>query len=199
MKFLLMLFTIFLSVNTFAQESEDDDNFDSVRPVYYLDSVYLEYVVKYNMVNIKAYRDIESMNDMLYEGFHIKVLSDEDISMQLSDTVSKLYKTSKPYKYNKQVKSMSEFFQTMAVDSNLNIFYVKVLAPCEPCKQSILDYLISDIDLITVLKEHKLKYLYINYYQTYRKKNSEFIVITYKHWFRRKVMLIIYNENTEND
>jgi hypothetical protein len=42
MKKIFYLLVLVLSVNSFAQEPEDDIDFDSVTPFYYMDSIYIK-------------------------------------------------------------------------------------------------------------------------------------------------------------
>lgn len=194
MRKLLLLFAVVLSINSFGQEPEDDDNFDSVIPTYFIDSVY----IKYSFTNISfktdLYTDAESIADMMYDNSTIRVATDEDLSMLLSDTIATLFNTSKKFSKNKHENSIQEFLLNVASDSNSNVLYVRVITPCQPCFNSILSSIKEDKELVKVLSEHKLKSVYVNYYQTFKTERYEFIVVIAKPWFRRKQIYIIYND-----
>lgn len=193
-KITLIILTIILSVNSFAQEPEDDDNFDSVTPVYFIDSVYIKYTIKNNIILRDANRNPEMIEQMTRENPTIRVASDEDISLLLTDTISKIYHATKKFSRKKQYKTIYDFFDNTAIDSNVNVLYVRVISPCEPCMPSILNNVLTDNDVNTLLLKGKLKYVYVNYYQTTMNKCYEFIVINFKHWFRKEQIYILYNE-----
>ena len=194
MKNLLILFAIILSVNSFAQEPEDDIEFDSVTPFYYLDSIYLKYNITKHTMSRDIISDIDWMYDMLYENVEIRIATDEDLSMLLSDSIARLYKASKEFNSKKQLNNVFNFIDNIAIDSNLNVLFIKVISPCQPCMNSIIDNIMSEKEMTKMLSNGKLKYVYVNYYQTTRNSRYEFIVITAKHWFRRKQIYTLYNE-----
>jgi hypothetical protein len=59
---------------------------------------------------------------------------------------------------------------------------------------SIIDDILGDKDMVKLLTNGRLKYVYVNYFQTARYARNEFIVLTVKHWFKRKETYIVYNE-----
>lgn len=194
MKKILLIFTIILSVNSFAQEPEDDDNFDSVTPVYLIDSVYIKYTIKNAVILRDKFYDPDIIVDMARENRTIRIATDDDMSMLLSDTISKLYHASKKYDKKKHNKTIVEFLDNTAMDSSANVLFVRVLSPCEPCMSSILKNILSDNDVTSGLSNRKFKYIYVNYYQTRMNKRNEYIVITFKPWFKRREIYTIYNE-----
>jgi len=193
-KITLILLTIILSVYSFGQEPEDNDNFDSVTPVYFIDSVYIKYTIKNAVILRDKYYDPDMIVDMAQEYPTIRIATDDDMSMLLSDTISKVYHASKKYSKKKHNKTIIEFLDNTAIDSNANVLFVRVLSPCEPCMSSILKNILSDNDVTSGLMNRKLKYIYVNYYQTTMNKRNEFIVITFKPWFKRREIYTIYNE-----
>ena len=52
----------------------------------------------------------------------------------------------------------------------------------------------AETEFTKFLSSHRLKYVYVNYFQTTRNSRYEYIVITAKHWFRRKQIYTFYNE-----
>jgi hypothetical protein len=194
MKNLLILFAIILSVNSFAQEPEDDDNFDSVTPIYFLDSIYIKYKITKLSIERSVYDDVDGIADMLYDNNEIRIATDEDLSMLLSDSIARLYKASKEFNSKRQLNNVFNFIDNIAIDSNLNVLFIKVISPCQPCMNSIIDNIMSEKEMTKMLSNGKLKYVYVNYYQTTRNSRYEFIVITAKHWFRRKQIYTLYNE-----
>lgn len=189
-----MLFVIILSINSFGQEPEDDDNFDSVTPVYFIDSVYIKYKITKLSIDRKVYDNPDTIAGMLYENNGIRVAIDEDLSMLLSDSIAKLYKASKEFDSDRQLNNVYNFIDNIAIDSNLNVLFVKVISPCQPCMNSIITNIMSEKEMTKMLSNGKLKYVYVNYYQTTGNSRYEFIVITAKHWFRRKQIYTLYNE-----
>lgn len=189
-----MLFVIILSINSFGQEPEDDDNFDSVTPVYFIDSVYIKYKITKLSIDRKVYDNPDTIAGMLYENNGIRVAIDEDLSMLLSDSIAKLYKASKEFDSDRQLNNVYNFIDNIAIDSNLNVLFVKVISPCQPCMNSIITNIMSEKEMTKMLSNGKLKYVYVNYYQTTRNGRYEFIVITAKHWFKRKRIYTLYNE-----
>lgn len=189
-----MLFVIILSMNSFGQEPEDDDNFDSVTPVYFIDSVYIKYKITKLSIDRKVYDNPDTIAGMLYENNGIRVAIDEDLSMLLSDSIAKLYKASKEFDSDRQLNNVYNFIDNIAIDSNLNVLFVKVISPCQPCMNSIITNIMSEKEMTKMLSNGKLKYVYVNYYQTTRNGRYEFIVITAKHWFKRKRIYTLYNE-----
>ncbi len=191
MKNLLFLFALILSANTFAQ---DDEESDTLRPVYYLDSIYLEYNITKTTISRNIYDDVDGMRDMLYKDIEIRIATDEDLNMLLSDSIARFYHASKEFNNKRLLKTIYNFIDNKAIDSNLNVLYVRVMSPCQPCMNSIIDNIKSEQEIIKMLTKGKLKYVYVNYFQTTRKSRYEFIVITAKHWFKRKETYILYNE-----
>jgi hypothetical protein len=194
MKNLLFLFAIILSANTFAQEPEDDTNFDSVQPFYFLDSIYIKYNITKRTISRDVISDIDWMSDMLYENVDIRIASDEDLSMLLSDSISRLFHASQEFNDKIELRAIYNFIDGIAIDSNLNVLYVRVMSTCQPCMNSIIDDILGDKDMVTLLTNGRLKYVYVNYFQTARYARNEFIVLTVKHWFKRKETYIVYNE-----
>jgi len=194
MKKLFYLFVLVLSVNSFAQEPEDDIEFDSVTPYYYMDSIYIKYYVTNMKIDRRIYDDVDAIADMLYDSTEIRIASDEDLSMLLSDSLAILYHASQEFNNKRHIRTIYNFIDGTAIDSNLNVLYVRVISPCQPCMNSILNNITSEVELVKMLTSHRLKYLYVNYYQTTRNSRYEFIVITAKHWFRRQQIYTLYNE-----
>ena len=194
MKNLLLLLTFIISLTSFAQEPEDDTNFDSVQPFYFLDSIYLRYNITKFSISRDVISDIDWMSDMLYENIDIRITSDEDLSMLLSDSISRLFHASQEFNSKKHLRTIYNFIDGTAIDSNLNVLYVRVVSPCQPCMNSIIDNILTDKDMVKLLTNGRLKYAYVNYFQTARYVRNEFIVLTVKHWFKRKETYIVYNE-----
>ena len=194
MKKLLYFFVLVLSVNSFGQEPEDNIEFDSVQPFYFLDSIYIKYNVTKMKIDRTIYDDVDAIADMLYDSTEIRIATDEDLSMLLSDSLARLYHASKEFDNKKQINFIYNFIDNMAIDSNLNVLYVRVISPCQPCMNSILNNITTDDEVVKMLSSHKLKYLYVNYYQSTRNSRYEYIVITAKHWFRRPQTYTLYNE-----
>ena len=194
MKKIFYLLVLVLSVNSFAQEPEDDIEFDSVTPFYYLDSIYLKYNITKHTMSRDIISDIDWMYDMLYENVEIRIATDEDLSMLLSDSISRLFHASQEFNSKRQLRTIYNFIDRTAIDSNLNVLYVRVMSPCQPCMNSIIESIMVETELTKFLSSHRLKYVYVNYFQTTRNSRYEFIVITAKHWFRRQQIYTLYNE-----
>ena len=194
MKKIFYLFILILSVNSFAQEPEDDIDFDSVTPFYYMDSIYLKYNITKFSMSRDVISDIDLMSDMLYENIDIRIASDEDLSMLLSDSISRLFHASQEFNNKRHLRTIYNFIDGTAIDSGLNVLYVRVISPCQPCMNSIIENVMAEKEITKFLSSHKLKYVYVNYFQTARFARYEHIVITAKHWFRRKETFILYNE-----
>ena len=194
MKKIFYLLVLVLSVNSFAQEPEDDIEFDSVTPFYYLDSIYLKYNITKHTMSRDIISDIDWMYDMLYENVEIRIATDEDLSMLLSDSISRLFHASQEFNSKRQLRTIYNFIDRTAIDSNLNVLYVRVMSPCQPCMNSIIESIMVETELTKFLSSHRLKYVYVNYFQTTRNSRYEYIVITAKHWFRRKQIYTFYNE-----
>ncbi len=190
MKNLLLLFALILSLNSFAQELEDDSN----ELFYLMDSIYIKYNITKTYITTKTYYDEEVIADMLSEGTSIRIATDEELSTLLSDSISTLYHATKEFSRKKQLNTIYNFIGDMAIDSNLNVLYVRVTAPCQPCMNSILDNITSDEEITQMLSDGKVKHVYVNYYQTIRNVRYEFIDITVKHRFKRKQIYTLYNE-----
>lgn len=190
MKNLLLLFALILSLNSFAQESEDDSN----ELFYLMDSIYIKYNITKTYITTKTYYDEEVIADMLSEGTSIRIATDEELSTLLSDSISTLYHATQKFNHKKHIRTIYNFIDDTAIDSNLNVLYVRVSAPCVQCMNSILDNMQCEDEIATLLTDGKLKYVYVNYYQTTRNNRYEYIVITFKHWFRLKKTYILYNE-----
>lgn len=188
MKKLLFLFALILSANTFAQED------DSVRTYYFIDSIYLKYYMVNNKIDRKIYYDDSEIADMLYDSTEIRIASDEDLSMLLSDSIAREYHASQEFNNKRHLRSIYDFIDRTAIDSNLHVLYVRVISTCQPCMNSIIDNIKGEEQITKFLSSHRLKYLYVNYFQTTRNSRYEYIVITAKHWFRRKQTFILYNE-----
>ena len=194
MKKIFYLLVLVLSVNSFAQEPEDDIEFDSVTPFYYLDSIYLKYNITKHTMSRDIISDIDWMYDMLYENVEIRIATDEDLSMLLSDSIARLFHASQEFNSKRQLRTIYNFIDRTAIDSNLNVLYVRVMSPCQPCMNSIIESIMVETELTKFLSSHRLKYVYVNYFQTTRNSRYEYIVITAKHWFRRKQIYTFYNE-----
>ena len=194
MKKIFYLLVLVLSVNSFAQEPEDDIEFDSVTPFYYLDSIYLKYNITKHTMSRDIISDIDWMYDMLYENVEIRIATDEDLSMLLSDSIARLFHASQEFNSKRQLRTIYNFIDRTAIDSNLNVLYVRVMSPCQPCMNSIIESIMVETELTKFLSSHRLKYVYVNYFQTTRNSRYEFIVITAKHWFRRQQIYTLYNE-----
>jgi hypothetical protein len=194
MKNLLLLFAIILSVNSFAQEPEDDIEFDSVTPYYFLDSIYIKYKVTNGKFGRDIYYDEETIATLLNDSTEIRITSDEDLSMLLTDSIARLYHSKQEFSYKKQIRAIYNFIDNTAIDSNLHVLYVRVISPCQPCMNSLIEYIQSEDEVIKLISKGKLKYIYVNYYQTIRNSRYEFVVITAKHWFRRRETYTLYNE-----
>ena len=194
MKNLLLLFALILSVNSFAQEPEDDIEFDSVTPYYFLDSIYIKYKVTNGKFGRDIYYDEETIATLLNDSTEIRITSDEDLSMLLTDSIARLYHSKQEFSYKKQIRAIYNFIDNTAIDSNLHVLYVRVISPCQPCMNSLIEYIQSEDELTKLISKGKLKYIYVNYYQTIRNSRYEFVVITAKHWFRRRETYTLYNE-----
>jgi hypothetical protein len=194
MKKIFYLLVLVLSVNSFAQEPEDDIEFDSVTPFYYLDSIYLKYNITKHTMSRDIISDIDWMYDMLYENVEIRIATDEDLSMLLSDSIARLFHASQEFNSKRQLRTIYNFIDRTAIDSNLNVLYVRVMSPCQPCMNSIIESIMVETELTKFLSSHRLKYVYVNYFQTTRNSRYEYIVITAKHWFRRQQIYTLYNE-----
>ena len=138
--------------------------------------------------------DIDWMYDMLYENVEIRIATDEDLSMLLSDSIARLFHASQEFNSKRQLRTIYNFIDRTAIDSNLNVLYVRVMSPCQPCMNSIIESIMVETELTKFLSSHRLKYVYVNYFQTTRNSRYEFIVITAKHWFRRQQIYTLYNE-----
>lgn len=194
MKKIFYLLVLVLSVNSFAQEPEDNIDFDSVTPFYYLDSIYLKYKVTNGKLGRDVYYDEGDIASFLNDSTEIRIASDEDLSMLLTDSISNLYHARKKFNTKRHIRTIYNFIDRTAIDSNLNVLYVRVISPCQPCMNSIIENIVGEDEMMKLITKHKLKYIYVNYYQTTRNGRYEYIVITAKHWFRRQETFTLYNE-----
>ena len=193
MKTILTAVLVLLTTLSFSQV-EDDTDFDSVTPIYFLDSIYLKYNITKHTMSRDIISDIDWMSDMLYENVDIRIATDEDLSMLLSDSIARLFHASQEFNSKRQLRTIYNFIDRTAIDSNLNVLYVRVMSPCQPCMNSIIESIMVETELTKFLSSHRLKYVYVNYFQTTRNSRYEYIVITAKHWFRRKQIYTFYNE-----
>ena len=193
MKTILTTVLVILTTLSFSQV-EDDTDFDSVTPIYFLDSIYLKYNITKHTMSRDIISDIDWMSDMLYENVDIRIATDEDLSMLLSDSIARLFHASQEFNSKRQLRTIYNFIDRTAIDSNLNVLYVRVMSPCQPCMNSILENIMAETEFTKFLSSHRLKYVYVNYFQTTRNSRYEYIVITAKHWFRRKQIYTFYNE-----
>ena len=193
MKTILTAVLVLLTTLSFSQV-EDDTDFDSVTPIYFLDSIYLKYNITKHTMSRDIISDIDWMSDMLYENVDIRIATDEDLSMLLSDSIARLFHASQEFNSKRQLRTIYNFIDRTAIDSNLNVLYVRVMSPCQPCMNSILENIMAETEFTKFLSSHRLKYVYVNYFQTTRNSRYEYIVITAKHWFRRKQIYTFYNE-----
>ena len=185
---LVLLTTISLS------QVEDDTDFDSVTPIYFLDSIYLKYNVTKTNISRDIIYDDDLIADMLYDSTEIRIATDEDLSMLLSDSIARLFNASQEFNSKRQLITIYNFIDRTAIDSSLNVLYVRVMSPCQPCMNSIIENIMAETEFTKFLSSHRLKYVYVNYFQTTRNSRYEYIVITAKHWFRRKQIYTFYNE-----
>jgi len=190
-KLLLVLLAIILSVNSFAQEPEDDIDSESF---YYLDSIYLKYKVTNGKFGRDVYYEEYEIANLLNDSTEIRIASDEDLSMLLTDSIAKLYHPTKKFNDKKHIRTIYNFIDATAIDSNLNVMYVRLISPCQPCMNSLIKYIASEVEVTKLISKGKLKYIYVNYFQTTRNSRYEYIVISAKHWFRKKEVYTIYNE-----
>jgi hypothetical protein len=193
MKKILTAVLVLLTTISFSQV-EDDTDFDSVKPIYFLDSIYLKYNITKHTMSRDIISDIDWMSDMLYENVDIRIATDEDLSMLLSDSIARLFNASQEFNSKRQLRTIYNFIDRTAIDSSLNVLYVRVMSPCQPCMNSIIENIMAETEFTKFLSSHRLKYVYVNYFQTTRNSRYEYIVITAKHWFRRKQIYTFYNE-----
>ena len=193
MKTILTALLVLLTTISFSQV-EDDTDFDSVTPFYFLDSIYLKYNVTKTNISRDIIYDDDLIADMLYDSTEIRIATDEDLSMLLSDSIARLFHASQEFNSKRQLITIYNFIDRTAIDSSLNVLYVRVMSPCQPCMNSILESIMAETELTKFLSSHRLKYVYVNYFQTTRNSRYEYIVITAKHWFRRKQIYTFYNE-----
>lgn len=193
MKTILTTILVILTTLSFSQV-EDDTDFDSVTPIYFLDSIYLKYNITKHTMSRDIISDIDWMSDMLYENVDIRIATDEDLSMLLSDSIARLFNASQEFNSKRQLITIYNFIDRTAIDSSLNVLYVRVMSPCQPCMNSIIENIMAETEFTKFLSSHRLKYVYVNYFQTTRNSRYEYIVITAKHWFRRKQIYTFYNE-----
>ena len=112
----------------------------------------------------------------------------------MTDSISNLYHARKKFNTKRHIRTIYNFIDRTAIDSNLNVLYVRVISPCQPCMNSIIENIVGEDEMMKLITKHKLKYIYVNYYQTTRNGRYEYIVITAKHWFRRQETFTLYNE-----
>lgn len=193
MKTILTTLLVLLTTISFSQV-EDDTDFDSVTPIYFLDSIYLKYNVTKTNISRDIIYDDDLIADMLYDSTEIRIATDEDLSMLLSDSIARLFHASQEFNSKRQLITIYNFIDRTAIDSSLNVLYVRVMSPCQPCMNSIIENIMAETEFTKFLSSHRLKYVYVNYFQTTRNSRYEYIVITAKHWFRRKQIYTFYNE-----
>ena len=157
MKNLSLLFVLILSIVSFAQEPEDNTDFDSVQPIYFLDSIYIKYNITKATMSRNIYYDDYEIADMLYDNVDIRIATDEDLSMLLSDTIAKLYHATQDFNSKRQLRTIYDFIDKTAIDSSLNVLYVRVMSPCQPCMNSIIDNILTDKDMVKLLTNGRLK------------------------------------------
>lgn len=189
MKMLLFLFAIILSANTFAQDDEED--FDSINPTYYLDSTYIKYKIKDKVFSRATYTPII---ELLQETDYIRLTTDEDLSLMISDSLTRQYGFTQSAKSKNIRKSLLGYVDRIAVDSNTNILFVMVLSPCQPCMNSIIDEINTTTELVASMKQKHIKYIRVNYVQTMGVDFNDFIFIDIKVRFKRIERFNIYSK-----
>lgn len=188
MKALLALFAI-LSLNVVF--SQDDESHDTLYPIYYLDSTYLKYKFSGNIFTCESLRPTE---DLLYENNYIRVATDEDISFLITDSLNVQYGSNRVIKINSIRKTLYKYLDKIAIDSNANILFVRVVSTCQPCTNSIINEINNNKNIILEMKHKHFKYVNVNYIQTTGDTRMEFIIVKVKIKFKKSSTFVIYGE-----
>jgi hypothetical protein len=189
MKMLLLLFALILSANTFAQDDEED--FDSINPTYYLDSTYIKYKIKDKVFSRST--QVPTI-EMLEYNEYIRFTTDEDLSYMISDSLSIQYHAKQITNTKKLRRSMWGFVDRVALDSIADILFVRVISPCQPCMNSIIDEINTSKELVAEMSNKNLKYVRVTYAQTFGSELWEFIFVDVKIRFKRVQRFNIYGK-----
>jgi hypothetical protein len=126
---------------------------------------------------------------------YIEVATDDSLSMVISDSLTKRYGTKKYVNENQLSKNAENLAIKLALDSSINVVLYKVRGDCGLCKNSLIDVLINDNDLIKLFQSSRVTEVYTNYYQIKTPlKNTEVMYITVKRRFGFDYIFILYSE-----
>lgn len=169
MKNCVLLLITFLTINMVGQK------------VTYLDSIYLEYTKKGTLYYTTKFEPDELI---LLDVPYLRIATDELINKSLSDSLATTFKK-KRVKSKKIVKDLEEFRDATALDSNLNVLYVKVRTHSCGCMSSLYCVVVSDEEILGLLQDKKCKSVITNYVQMSGQGNTSLIFITLRFRFKK--------------
>lgn len=173
MKILFVL--MFFSINLIGQ------NFS------FIDSVYLEYKKRGSFYYTNK---IEPDDFLLLDSEYLRIATDESINKSLSDSLAITFKKRK-IKSKKIIKDLEDYRDAIALDSNLNVLYVRVHTNGCKCMRSLYDLIIDDEEILGLLKTKKCKSIIANYFQIKGEVSTSIIFITLRFRSRSSQMFSI--------
>jgi hypothetical protein len=146
--------------------------------VTYIDSIYFKYE-KYGNKFIKS--KVEPDEYLSSYTFHLRIATDETINKFLTDTLNTIYnakyRSIKSKRINKTLGVMND---GIALDSNSNVLYVRVISPRCKCYNSLLDMVIGDEEVTSLLSDKKFKWVISNYVQIQGRGCNDLIFVSVK-------------------
>jgi hypothetical protein len=161
------LFILFFAFNMVGQK------------IIYLDSTYIQYIKKNN-----TYYTLKTEPDdfLLDVAPYLRISTDEVINKSLSDSLATVY-NKKKQKSSKITKQLEQFRDGIAIDSSLNVLFVKAQTYKCQCVNSLYNIVSGDDEIISLLKQRKCISVIINYMQVTKNNNYSIIFVTLKFRF----------------
>lgn len=147
--------------------------------VTFLDSIYLEYTKKGTLYYTTKFKPDDLM---LLDVPYLRIATDELINKSLSDSLATTFKKKK-VKSKKIIKDLEDFRDATALDSNLNVLYVKVRTHSCGCMSSLYDIVVSDEEILGLLQDKKCKSVITNYVQMFGQGSTSLIFVTLRFKF----------------
>ena len=180
MKKLFILFVVF-SLNVFSQ----DYKFINQKLFQFNDR---KYVIEHDGSS-------EYGQYLMEESPYIEIATDDSLSMVISDSLTKRYGSKKYVNENQLSKNTENLAIKLALDSSTNVVLYKARGDCGLCKNSLIDVLINDDDLIKLFQSSRVTEVYTNYYQIKTPlKKTEVMYILIKRRFGFDYIFILYSE-----
>ena len=129
-------------------------------------STFYKYTYKKGYYFVEQY-DIES--EVAYEylsaGEYIKISTDLQMSNYISDSITKLFGNGKPINPDKTVKLTQNIINKTVIDSATNLLFNNVYSTCDVCRNSIIDMITTDEDMVKVFKSKRVTQINVIYFQ----------------------------------